>query len=1219
MSEDELDGLMAKLAATPTRLRRADLTGARQRFEVRRRLGSGSFGDVYEARDRESGSIVALKALKSSRPDWLYRFKREFRTVADLSHPNVIRMYELFAQQEQWFLTMELVDGLPFDDHIARAPEQLLSCFGQLAAAIKALHDADCVHCDIKPSNALVERSGRVVLLDFGLARPQNQEFQSAVAGTPHYMAPERGMGDAPTESSDWYSFGVMLYEALTGKPAFAGSDQQLVGIKFAGLPPCKPEARPEADERLCDLATRLVSPTAEDRPGADEILDLLAPQGLVGKSSQVATADSTPFVGRERELKVLEEALARTAAGTVLLTLSGHPGIGKSSLVRVFGEQARRSGATVYQGRCHEFEGVPYKGIDGAIDKLCSDLHARPHDEVAALVPEEAFALPIMFPVLRRVRAFTGSAPVGQQDLSPRELRRTAAKGLGLLLERMATSHPVVVFIDDLQWATDDGVRLLVDLLTPPSPPILVIVSFASDARGRSAPLDRFLEETAAFGLDRGELTVPPLGNDDVAAMLQQRGKDTVGVDELVRATGGDPYLLNRALSTDLRRVPTADDLAEGFRSQINDLDRQERLLLEMVSIASVPLTQSAACLAGGLPAWIPQIVDRLRREKLVRSLGQGRDAMIEPYHERVRQSAISGLSDLHIAALHLRLAEFLEKHARVDGVVLAHHFRCAGARDKAREWTQQAAREATSALAFSRVADLYRNAFELAEHAEERIALLVELSDALEKAGRRADAGRVCLEAADLVSAQPPSAERPRGMTAIELRARAGEHLLLSGHFADGIEFVREALETVSVVLPGSIAEAVAETINFTSAIATRGIDFVARDAESVDPTLLRRLDLELTTARALAFTDVRAQWVSARALADALEAGEPVRVQRALSHFVFANAARAPDHELVVLAVDAAQELAERSRDDVGLAFACLAKGMLHVQRMEHHTAIRILREAAQRFASSGRHMSREVAIARCLVGLVCGNYGVDLRMALSLRERCAEDAEDREDLFVGNWVRMLGTWLDLSVDDIDAASANHAAALAAWPNVEDDLFVATALMHEVAIELYARPETAWEHVQVLEKKFLGLFTSLIPVPRAMFYRNWAFAAVLAYQQGKATRAETLARIAKCAQILAPMPYIQSLQAVISAHSAAVRGDRTAVIDALSFAAETWDDGDQRGPAMAAELRCAQISGDTSEEEESARRLANFGVGDPDRFARLFIGPRFELSMR
>src|SRR5947209_11184811 len=208
-----------------------------ERFEVRRCLGAGGMGVVYEAFDRERQARVALKTLRSMSADGLLRFKREFRDFLDLAHPNLISLGELFSEGRDWFFTMELVEGMTFLDWVRPAasgkpasfstanagspsartvPEftprlldvllapldltRLRTALAQLVEGIMALHAAEKVHRDIKPSNVLVSPDGRVVLLDYGLAVEARREEQLAteqlsttdVVGTVEYMAPEQ-------------------------------------------------------------------------------------------------------------------------------------------------------------------------------------------------------------------------------------------------------------------------------------------------------------------------------------------------------------------------------------------------------------------------------------------------------------------------------------------------------------------------------------------------------------------------------------------------------------------------------------------------------------------------------------------------------------------------------------------------------------------------------------------------------------------------------------------------------------------------------------------------------------------------------------------------------------------------------------------------------------------------------------------------------------------
>ena len=144
----------------------------RGRFVIGAMLGRGGMGVVYEVRDRERGADLALKTLLHTAPERLLAFKHEFRALQDLVHPNLVRLDELFEDDGRWFFTMERIRGVRFTDFVrpdGLDEPRLRRGLEQLARGLQALHRADKVHRDVKPSNTLVESDGRVVLLDFGL------------------------------------------------------------------------------------------------------------------------------------------------------------------------------------------------------------------------------------------------------------------------------------------------------------------------------------------------------------------------------------------------------------------------------------------------------------------------------------------------------------------------------------------------------------------------------------------------------------------------------------------------------------------------------------------------------------------------------------------------------------------------------------------------------------------------------------------------------------------------------------------------------------------------------------------------------------------------------------------------------------------------------------------------------------------------------------------
>jgi protein kinase-like protein len=291
---------------------------ASDRFVVQRRLGEGAVGVVYHATDRSRGIEVALKTLRRVEPLGLYRFKQEFRALADVVHPNLAELYELSSEQGEWFFTMELVDGVDFLSDVRGGGtldvEKLRRGLRQLALGVSALHRAGKLHRDLKPSNVLVTREGRVVILDFGLVTdlgPAGGELGGAprLCGTAAYVAPEQAAAEPLSEASDWYSVGAMLYEALTGALPFNGTVGRILRDKRRAEPRPPREMVPDLPVDLERLAIDLLRIDSAARPSGQEILarlDTPAPS---------RSAPSCGFVGRSEPLKALldrfeEEAL---------------------------------------------------------------------------------------------------------------------------------------------------------------------------------------------------------------------------------------------------------------------------------------------------------------------------------------------------------------------------------------------------------------------------------------------------------------------------------------------------------------------------------------------------------------------------------------------------------------------------------------------------------------------------------------------------------------------------------------------------------------------------------------------------------------------------------------------------------------------------------------------------------------------------------------------
>ena len=276
-----------------------------------RRLGAGGMGVVYEVHDSVRDEVVALKTLLRTSAADLYRLKREFRSLADVAHPNLVCLYELFVEDERCFFTMELVRGVSFVDYARgrdrarRSDDRLVHALRQLVDGVSALHRHGKLHRDIKPSNVLVTPEGRVVILDFGLIAellPQHAGDVSYVSGgTPAYMSPEEGSGATPSEASDWYGVGVTLYEALTGRIPFAGPSLDVLLRKRADDPPAPAQVVPDVPADLSAICMGLLRRDPEQRLSGPEALRGLARGTAPSVSDDRAGGDSRRAVRRPR------------------------------------------------------------------------------------------------------------------------------------------------------------------------------------------------------------------------------------------------------------------------------------------------------------------------------------------------------------------------------------------------------------------------------------------------------------------------------------------------------------------------------------------------------------------------------------------------------------------------------------------------------------------------------------------------------------------------------------------------------------------------------------------------------------------------------------------------------------------------------------------------------------------------------------------------------
>jgi len=900
------------------------------RFTLVRRIGAGGMGVVYEAYDQQRGELVALKTMRRVNPLALVRFKQEFRSLSDITHPNLVNLYELFAVEDRWFFTMELVEGRSFFSHVGQglgrssfrlsAGEQpnvlsqpaharetkaqslfdetrLRDALRQLAEGVDALHQAGKLHRDIKPPNVLVTLEGRVVLLDFGLTadlESLGRAVDRQVVGSVGHMSPEQAGGLAVTAASDWYSVGVILYETMTGRLPFGGSADEVIHAKMTEVPPSPDSLVEGLPQDLVRLCVALLDQDSAKRPAGREVIRQLS--GRVSDSIDGPDLNRPRYlIGRSRHRRVLESLFASLNQGqTESVFVFGRTGTGKTTLIRSFlDELIEKDDAVVLDGRCYERESVPYKALDSLIDALARYLKGLPTREAESLLPRDVAFLARVFPVLQSVEAVARARRRAPEMPDQQELRRRAFAGLRELLKRLGDQTPLILAIDDLQWGDVDSAILLSDLLCSPQSPVLLFIGCFRSEDAEQSTFLRAVRNSMTKGavrLDHRELAVEPLTQSEARELtLALLGRDdAVSLAQahiVARESAGNPLFIDELVKHIQSGEPTERweeigqlDLDEVLWARIQQQPEEARSLLGLVAVSGRPIRQALAFQAAELGTGGRVALASLRSARLVRCIGQAQQDEVETYHDRIRETVTAHLSPDVLRWHHERLALVLATSGPVDPEILAGHHRGAGDTAAACDYYSRGADQAAAALAFDHAARLYRTALELHQGPSAGAGLLWRrLGDALANAGRGAEAARAYSKAALSATAAET----------LELKRLASAELLISGHVNEGLALLRTLLGPLGLSMPDTIRQSRLSLLWHRALLRARGLRFRTRDVSQISAIDLSRIDLCWSAVAGLSMSEpIRGADFQTRGLLLALRAGEPLRIARALA---------------------------------------------------------------------------------------------------------------------------------------------------------------------------------------------------------------------------------------------------------------------------------------------------------------------------------------------
>ncbi len=724
-----------------------------ERFEIRRTRGAGAQAEVYEAFDRAFGELVALKVYSGE-----FDFEtltREYRAVCELTHPHLVQVYDLLFDADQAAIAMELFDaslnpadyrdasGAPRVEGISRVETALVS-------GLTALHTANIIHGDIKPSNIMVA-GDRIALSDFGLSRRFKDRRPNLAAGTPSYLAPELVTGRPASPESDLFAVGVVLVECASGvRPRLSMlGDRLTLQHPWLTNPESLKAAFPNTHERLVQFLS--IEADARGR---------LAPL-WPGQRARL------PLVGREPELKVFSacEEKVRATRKSIRIDVEAPSGLGKSRLVQ---EARMRMATPTLYVRCHPREVMAFATVDALLEQIIEmGSSAHPHSAARAA----------------RLRTDLYRATIRRLGRAEAVVGRIVS-----LLESVAQAGGLNIFIDDAQWGDEDSGRLISTLLGLDDLPILLVVAY----RPSDAP-ETLLSALLNRAVD-ARIRLEPLADRDVVRLVGARDDidlRAIPSDRVVERCGGHPFLATYLTSEDFL---STDEASDRFTDRLATIHPAATELCLFLRAAGSPLTRHVlltAAMNGDADAAFQAL---LTAQLLSRAGPLGE---VELSHERLIEPAWHALDEVERGRIHGRLASALQStQASAEQVALQAHL--AGNVELAKSAAQVAADRAFDARAFRRAAafeSILLQAAELSDQPEAVTAHRHRIADALAQAGNGTAAAEQLLRIAKAAH---------RESEVVEAELKAAQYLLAAGEVERGTSLIRTVAVRLGQAFP-------------------------------------------------------------------------------------------------------------------------------------------------------------------------------------------------------------------------------------------------------------------------------------------------------------------------------------------------------------------------------------------------------------------------------
>lgn len=734
-----------------------------ERYRVDAQVGTGGMGAIYRGHDILLGRNVAIKVLwaETIGAETRHRLLSEAQIAAQLNHPNIVSVYDAGTSGDSFFIIMELVSGRSLLECLPLPLPDVLAVTRQICAALDHAHAHGIVHRDLKPENVLITADGVAKLTDFGLARSVTSRLTAdgTISGTVFYMAPELAIGQAFDHRADLYALGVMLYEMTTGRLPFTGDDILAVISQHLHAPVVPPRTyQPDLPPNLEVIILKLLAKNPADRyDNARAVSDRLATDVLPGRTTAVAADTQAAMalglldslvrghlVGRGTEMSQLRELWRHSREGHGhLVLLSGEPGIGKTRLANEMMVYAQLNGAIVLRGGCYEYEAsTPYLPF---VEALREWVHHQPADVLRTQLESLASELARLAPEIE-----TKIGPLPPSPALPAaEGRLRLFDCIARYLQRLAATHGMLLFIDDLHWADRDTLALMHYLLRNlRSEPLMILAAYRDVELGRAHPLAETLVQWHRERLAH-RVSLGRLAENDVGILLGTLfGQETISSDltaAVFRETEGNPFFVEEVVKSLVEQgqiyrregLWARQDAADLFIPQSIKETIGHRL--GRLSTACTDVLHTAAVLGRKFGYRELAAVTAIEEDALLDALDEASTAQLlqltgaEAYlftHDKIREVLYSELNPIRRRRIHQRIGERLEAldPSASNGYVqdLAYHFIESGDLVRGQRYAVLAAERATRVFAHDEALRYYERAAMCAESLDRTADLL-------------------------------------------------------------------------------------------------------------------------------------------------------------------------------------------------------------------------------------------------------------------------------------------------------------------------------------------------------------------------------------------------------------------------------------------------------------------------------------------------------------